>query len=143
MDRRKIIIIVSIIVIVLIIVLLILHNLGIIFENKTKYVKVLEDGTKQNASGEFSKEKILDGLTIKDVLLTSKDETSTMTGTIINNTGEEKGGYLATIYIENRIGQTIEEVSVYIQTLEPSESTNFQIIVATDVANAYNYTISK
>lgn len=112
-------------------------------ENRDKYVEILQDGTKINRSERLRKAIQLDGMEIKDIQLTNKNEVSVLlaTATNLSNQNIELTEVKVRLYDENY--NILEEINGVISSTKPGESVQLNVSISDDYSNAYDLTIEK
>lgn len=111
-----------------------------------KYVTHDEQGNRVNISSEMSKTVAIDGinnLEIRGIKITSKDNNTTISGTVTNVGNLTFDGDNITISLKDEKKKEILNVGVYIDAVNSGETVTFQTSVTMDLANAYSYTASK
>ena len=112
-------------------------------EDVEEYVIIADDGTKINTSEKLSETKTIDGIEITNIQLTESGNVTQLLATMTNTSDETQGGYIATLTLIDEDGNAILEMSPYIDSLEPGESTELNASATLDYANAYDFTIEK
>ena len=108
-----------------------------------EYVSVQSDGSKVNTSPELAQAKTIDGITISNIHLTEAGGMSRILADLSNSTGSRQGGFPVKITIQNKAGESIQEITGYIDTLDAGATGQLNTAVTVDVANAYNFTVEK
>lgn len=111
-----------------------------------KYVTHDEQGNRINKSSEMSKTVTINGISdleIRGIKITSKDNNTTISGTVTNVGNTTFNGDNITIFLRDEENKEILNLGVYIDAINPGETITFQTSVTMDLANAYNYTASK
>lgn len=106
-----------------------------------KYVEVLEDGTKLNTSNKLSKTKKINGLEITNIQLTTKDGMTVLLADVKNTTSSYKDMTSVTVKILDKSGKELTSLKGLIAPLEAGETTQLNIGVTSDYANAYDFEI--
>ena len=101
------------------------------------------DGTKVNISEELNKTKEIEGLEISNIKLTEKENLSVLTADVKNPTNERLGDYDVNITLIDKEGNEIVTIAGYIDKVEAGETVELNTSVTVDVANAYDFKISK
>lgn len=135
-------------IIVICIILLIAIGSILLYYNKNssnqeKYAEILEDGTKVNTSSKLAKTRIVDDLEITNIQLVLKDEISTITADVINNTNEVKGNFNVELKIIDKKGNEFITLSAYVERVEPGQTVRLDAAATLDFANAYDIEITK
>lgn len=102
-----------------------------------------EDGTKTNVSKKLSEAKLVEGLKIENIELTSKEEVSYLKAQVKNTNKEKSGDFNINIKLVDENGQEIITIVGYIPSVEAGQTTILDTAVTTDVAGAYNFEVSK
>lgn len=157
-SRRKI---VNIILLIIIMVAVIALVINIVKMNKTgentneqpgneltqnaveeKYVETLEDGTRLNTSTKLSEAKTVDGLTIDNIQLSTKNNYTILTANVTNKSGGNFGITTMTITFVDENGNTLATFGGIIGNLANGETTTFTSQGTLDYANAYDFTVT-
>ena len=112
-------------------------------EEEEKNVEVQDDGTKVNKSEEVAKEKEIDGLKIRNVTITGKDNQTYIVADVVNETDEKRGGYGVDITILDDDNEIMAIIGGYIDEVEPGQSIVLYATSTLDYANAYDIKIEK
>ena len=112
-------------------------------QDKNENVKILEDGTRENTSEKLKEPKMIEGLELREIRLTEKENVSEITGKIKNNTEEAKGEFTVTITLKDKEGKEITKIGGIIGKVEAGEEINFKATATYDFANAYDFTIER
>ena len=112
-------------------------------ENETveEYVQVLEDGTKLNTSTKLQQKKKLGGLEIGNIQLTYVNGQSVVLADVVNASNNATGLMSVTLTLLDKQGNTLATVEGLVAPLQPGASTQLNIGVEDDYANAYDFTI--
>ena len=108
-----------------------------------KNVEVQEDGTKVNKSEEVTKEKEVDGLKIRNVRISGKDNQTYIIADVVNETDKKRGGYGVDITILDDDNEVMAIIGGYIDEVEPGQSIVLYATSTLDYANAYDIKIEK
>lgn len=139
-------------VIHIVIIVIIVLAVSIIISNSKKsknqeqdenFTIVSEDGTIINNSEKLKQDKEIDGMIMNKINIKSKNNETTLTANIQNITEETKGDYPVIIKIKDKDSKVIKQISGYINTVEPNETTVLRIKTSYDFANAYDFEIEK
>lgn len=106
-------------------------------------VKILEDGTKENTSKVLKQNKNIDGLEISDISLKEIGGITTLLATITNNNTETTEQKEIKIEILDKDDNVLTTLRGNIDAMKPKETKQFNMAVTADVANAYDFRISK
>ena len=119
-------------------------EVGEIEENKAEeFVEVKIDGTKVNTSNELSKTKTIEGLEISNIRLTENGNVSQLIADVKNPTNKTLGDFAVNIIIIDKTGKELAKIGGYIDKVEAGETVQLNSSVTVDVANAYDFKISK
>ena len=157
MKNKKIIIYLCILIIICVIVLLVIVNKDKkdipkneptnfaqedenIEPDKNNYTEIV-DGVKTNISEKLHEEKNIGNMTVENVILTYENGKSSMILLVKNNGKSKVGDYEAKIKLKDTKGNTIEELEIYINTIEAGSAGTIIAEVVGDVTNAYDYEI--
>ena len=106
-----------------------------------EYVQVLEDGTKYNKSDKLKENKKLGGLEIGNIQLTHQNGMSVLLATVANTTEKAVDVTRIRLKLYDDKGNVLEELDGLISPLKAGESTQLNMGVSADYANAYDFTI--
>ena len=106
-----------------------------------EYVQVLEDGTKYNKSDKLKENKKLGGLEIGNIQLTHQNGMSVLLATVTNTTEKAVDVTRIRLKLYDDKGNVLEELDGLISPLKAGESTQLNMGVSADYANAYDFTI--
>lgn len=109
--------------------------------NSEEYVKTLEDGTKLNTSNKLSKTKKLNGLEITNIQLTTKNGMTVLLADVKNTTSSYKDVTSVTVTILDKDGNKLTSLKGLIAPLEAGATTQINIGVTSDYADAYDFEI--
>lgn len=110
--------------------------------NTEEFVEVLEDGSKLNKSEQFSKTKKLDGLEIRDIQFREIGGITTLLATVENKSGKAVEKRWIKVDVLDKSGNTITTVRGIINAMNAGETTQLNMGVTADVANAYDFKVS-
>ena len=110
-------------------------------EGETQFYEELEDGTKVNTSEKLKETKILNGLEIKNIQLTNKNNQSMLLAEIENKTGKETQEILINVIFSDKEGNQIGKIGGMIAPLKDGEKTKLSSSSMKDYSNAYNFEI--
>ena len=105
----------------------------------------IEDNKKVNTSSKFKEEKVYNNIVLKDVSLYTDANTriTTFTGTVENRSNERFNGENLQITFLNNNNEPINSIEIYIDGLDAGSSNSISAFSGDDVANAYDYQVSK
>lgn len=124
------------------------NNIGdtsnIINMENTENVSI-EDNKKVNTSSKFKEEKVYNNIVLKDVSLYTDANTriTTFTATVENRSNERFNGENLQITFLNNNNEPINSIEIYIDSLDAGSSNSISAFSGDDVANAYDYQVSK
>ena len=104
----------------------------------SKYVKVLEDGTKVNTSPKLKENKKYKNLDITDLNLTQSDGMTNLKGYITNNTNETQEESTINILLMDDQGNEITRMGAHIKNLKAGETTLLNSSCTFDYSNTYD-----
>lgn len=110
--------------------------------NVEEFVEVLEDGSKLNKSEQFSKAKNLDGLEIRDIQFREIGGITTLLATVENKSGKDVERRWISVDVLDKSGNVITTVRGIINSVKAGETTQLNMGVTADVANAYDFRVS-
>ncbi len=112
--------------------------------SNTEFVTVLSDGTKQNKSEKLKEVKTsVEGLEISNMMITQKDNLSTVVANVKNVSEKTINGQEVEIRILDKNENLIISFEGYINKINPNEEMVFSTQVTADFTNAYDYRIFK
>ena len=105
----------------------------------------IEDNKKVNTSSKFKEEKVYNNIVLKDVSLYTDANTriTTFTATVENRSNERFNGENLQITFLNNNNEPINSIEIYIDGLDAGSSNSISAFSGDDVANAYDYQVSK
>ncbi len=109
---------------------------------KESYVEEMEDGSKINKSSKLNEAKKIDGLTITNIQLTTKDGMTTLLADVINNSGAKTNLKTVNITLVDKDGNELTKLVGVINGLEVGASTELNIAMTSDYVNAYDFKVS-
>lgn len=148
MDKKTIILFIVLIAILIGVVLLLPKSksneegeIKSVTTNETieEYVDVLGDGTKLNNSEELGKTKTFQGLTIKNIQLTNKDNKTELIANIENPTTSDKQAMLIDIVLKDKDGKEITTLGGRISPIKAGQTVQFSTSAMIDYANIYDF----
>lgn len=153
MKRKELIIVIGIVLVLLLVIIITRKGNNrneqnepkntIVQNNNEEYVVIQEDGSKKNTSEKLAQTKTIEGITISNIRLTESGGMSKILADLKNETNKKAGGYPVTIMILNKNGETVQEVTGYIDEIEAGKSAQLNAAATVDFANAYDFTIEK
>lgn len=108
-----------------------------------EFYNVVADGTKVNRSPELSKTKTLDGLEISNIRLSEKGNASQLLADVKNTTSGTLGDFPIKITLVDKEGKELATIGGYIDKVAPGETVEINSSASVDVANAYDFKITK
>jgi len=108
-----------------------------------EFVDIVGEGTKLNVSNALNTEKVIDGLTITNIQLTSKNGVSQLLADVVNPTNSKAGDFAVSITALDKDGNEILKIEGYISPIAPGGKTQLSSSVTDDYANAYDFKIEK
>ena len=113
----------------------------IVQENKEEYVQVLEDGTKLNTSTKLNETKIVDGLEIGNIQLSTTNGETTLLADVKNNTKKDINIIAIDIILYNKEGEEIVKFPGVIGNLKVGGTVKLESSTTLDFANAYDFKV--
>ena len=109
-----------------------------------EYIKILEEGKKQNNSTKLKETKKIEKLEISNIQLTYAMGQSVILADVVNTSDEKTELMKVKIIFLDKLGNKLTEINGgIIDTLQPGASTQLNMAITTDCANAYDFTIEK
>lgn len=119
-------------------------SIGVTDENSNEeYVELKPDGTKVNISSELGKIKEVDGLEISNIRLTENGNVSQLLADVKNPTANTLGDFAIDITVLDKNGSELAVIGGYVDKVEAGESVKLNTSVTVDIANAYDFKVSK
>lgn len=101
----------------------------------------VENNMKTNTSEKIKADKKYESLTFKEVSLVGREDGTTFSATIKNNSDNDFKSKDVTITFYNNDGSVITSTGITIPDVAKNEETTVNFTMASDVANAYDYTV--
>ncbi len=113
-------------------------------QNVEDYIQVLEDGTKYNTSIKLKEAKKIENLEISEIQLTYANGQSTVLANVVNTSDKQSSLMKVKITFLDIQGNILTEINdVLIEALNPGASTQLNVGITQDCANAYDFTVTK
>ena len=114
-------------------------------ENTTQeeFVQKLEDGSKLNISEKLKEERKLGNLEIKNIQLREEGKITTLIADVENPTKVKTEKKKVKVEILDKQGNVITELKGIIDPIEANGKAQINMAVTADVANAYDFKVSK
>lgn len=113
-------------------------------ENEVQsYVEEFEDGIKINKSNKLNEAKQIDGLTISNIQLATKDGMTTLLADVTNNSQAKTELKVIQITLLDQEGEELVTVTGVIESLDINATTQLNIAMTSDYVNAYDFSIKK
>lgn len=110
-------------------------------EPDTNNYTEMVNGVKTNTSEKLHEEKRLGNIVVENVILTYEKDRSSMV-LLVKNIGKNAvGDYDAKIILKDTKGNTIEELEIYVDTIEGESKGVIKAEIVGDITNAYDYEI--
>ena len=109
---------------------------------QTQYYRE-EEGTKINTSSKLSEIKEFEGLEISNVTLTEEADNSTFIAAVKNNNNSTSGEFFLDLKFVDKDNNEIATISCYVDKVEPGQSVELNASATANLANAYDYSITK
>lgn len=110
---------------------------------KEEFVYKTDDGTKLNISTKLGEEREFQGLKIKNIQLTSKDNQTVLLADVTNNSGKDTQPIFINIILLDKNGDEVDKIPGIIAPLKNGASTQLNSSATSDYANAYDFKIEK
>ncbi len=127
----------GILIVILIVITIIIYKMV-----TNRYIKN-DGGIIINTSDKLKDFKRIDGIEVKDILLTKEGSISNLTVTINNSTSEESQDFNAKFIFVDKKGNEITSMTTYIPILQPNESIQIELQAKLDFVEAYDFRIEK
>jgi len=108
-----------------------------------EFVQNLENGTKLNTSTKLQEKKKLEGLEVGNIQLTHNNGTSILLADVVNTSSSETELMAIVLTLLDESGKKLEEIDGLLPPLQPRASTQLNMGMTADYANAYDFTIVK
>ncbi len=113
-------------------------------EGIEQYVQILEDGTKENISTKLKETKKIEDLEVNNIKLTYARGQSIILANVVNTSNKESIAMKVKITLLDSKGNVLTEINGgSIVPLQPGQSTQLNMAITKDCANAYDFTIEK
>ena len=110
-------------------------------EPDTNNYTEMVNGVKTNTSEKLHEEKSIGNIVVENVILTYEKDRSSMV-LLVKNIGKNAvGDYDAKIILKDTKGNTIEELEIYVDTIEGESKGVIKAEIVGDITNAYDYEI--
>ena len=106
---------------------------------KEEMTTTLEDGTKLNTSEGLKNEKEFEGLRIKNIQLTNKDNKTELIADIENNSTGDKEAMLVDVILLNKNGQEVGRIGGIISPIRAGETKQFSTSSMKDYSGVYDF----
>ena len=111
--------------------------------NQEEYVQELEDGSKLNISEKLHEEKELGELRITNIQLREIGGITTLLADVENKSGEISESKMVEVEVIDKEGNIIITLKGVIDEMEEGETSQLNVSVTSDIANAYDFRISE
>ena len=108
-----------------------------------EYVSVKEDGTKVNTSEQLKATKVVEGLQLSNIKLTTQNGITELTASATNTTDVTIETMDIIVSALDKDGNTLVRFLASVDNLEAGQVTNLKASVTADVANAYDFMVTK
>lgn len=105
------------------------------------YVEEIEDGIKINKSSKLNEAKEIDGLTIANIQLTTKDGMTTLLADVTNNSGASTTVKPVQITLLKQDGSELVTVTGIIDKLDVGGTTQLNIAMTSNYIEAYDFKV--
>lgn len=111
-------------------------------DNQQQFYEELEDGTKLNTSTKLKETKNVEGLEIRNIQLTNKDNQTVLLAEVENKSRkEEDKEIIIDVTILDKQSKEIGTIGGMIAPLKKGEKTQLNISAMMDYANAYDFQV--
>lgn len=104
----------------------------------SKYVKTIENGTKQNISKKLQENKQLGDYNITDIKVTSNNSDLKITANITNNTKKDTKAFGFKIIVLNESGQQVGLLESYVGSIKSGETKMINASTSMDINEIYD-----
>lgn len=111
-------------------------------EKEEQYYEELEDGTKLNTSTKLNATKNVNGLEVRDIQLTNKDNQTVLLAEVENKSGKAIEETIIDITIIDKDGKELGTIGGMIAPLKEGEKTQLNISAMQDYVEAYDFQIT-
>ena len=108
-----------------------------------EFVSVKEDGTKVNTSEQLKATKVVEGLQLSNIKLTTQNGITELTASATNTTDVTIETMDIIVSALDKDGNTLVRFLASVDNLEAGQVTNLKASVTADVANAYDFMVTK
>ncbi len=112
------------------------------FDLENKENVTISDGMKTNTSEKFKETKTFENLSYSNATLTGKNTGANFKVSVKNNSNTDFSKRTATIKFTNSNGNEIGNATIEIPNIKKGEEKTVESKIMSDIANAYDYTIS-
>lgn len=109
--------------------------------NTVSYVAELEEGVKVNRSTAFNTTKVLNGLTISNIQLSTRSGMTTFLAEVKNDTDTQTSVRVVEVTLLTQDGKEMVKLTGVINSLAPGATTELNIATTSDYIEAYDFTI--
>ncbi len=110
-------------------------------DKKEGYVEEIEDGVKINKSSKLNEAKEIDGLSITNIQLTTKDGMTTLLADVTNNSGAKTAVKPVQITLLKQDGTELVTVTGIIDKLDVGGKTQLNIAMTSNYIEAYDFRV--
>ena len=111
-------------------------------EKEEQYYEELEDGTKLNTSTKLNATKNINGLEVRDIQLTNKDNQTVLLAEVENKSGKAIEETIIDVTIIDKDGKELGTIGGMIAPLKEGEKTQLNISAMQDYVEAYDFQIT-
>ena len=108
-----------------------------------EFVSVKEDGTKVNTSEQLKTTKVVEGLQLSNIKLSTQDGITELAASATNTTDVTIETMEIIVSALDKEGNTLVRFLASVDNLEAGQTTNLKASVTADVANAYDFMVTK
>ena len=108
-----------------------------------EFVETQTDGTKVNTSEQLKKTKTIDGLEISNIRLIENGGLSEIVADAKNTTSSTIDELSMTITVLDKEGNTMATLDTSVYSVGAGKTTTLHAAVTDDIANAYDFTVTK
>lgn len=110
-------------------------------QEKEEFVKILDNGIKQNISSKLKETKVIDGLEISNIDFFMSNYQTIFRADITNKSGKDTEARGINIIMLNKDGGKYATIPGVINAMRNGEKTKFEATLTLDFSNAYDFRV--